>query len=268
MVRAKAKRRRWKRYLVLFSILCGSLYFAELRYGFFRLRDLEITAGAVIPEEVIWQALPKKTERFWLSLLFGNGIFEKRVTNYFPVSIKTRIVGWGRYRVTVKPLDIFLCVSWNSKQWWLSEDGRMWQSALPAGALVNGINYPSRPILSWDSELPIPIDPEKQAGDIYPSSLPLVKIKKWYETIGKMNWKEDIYCLMAKKIDGRQVVQIVLGTEGRATGEIVVKEDASDWLSLAAALESIYPSASGGVPQGVSINATYTDMKFTVSDKR
>jgi hypothetical protein len=253
--------------LVLLSIFCGAIYFAEVRYGFFRLKNIEITPGNVLPSDIIWQAMPAGTEEFWPSLFFGGAEFERSITKYYPVLLKVKPVGWGKYRVTVAPLEIFLAVAWNNEHWWLSKDGRMWRAALPAMAMVNGMSYPSRPILAWDAQLPLPIDPEKFIGDIYQSSLPIAKISKWYDTIDRINWKNDIYCLMAKKIDGRQVVQILLGTEGNITGEIVVKEDASDWLSLAAALRNIYPASPGRVPPGLSINATYTDMKFTVSDR-
>ena len=269
MRRPKAKRRKWGRYIVLLSIVCGALCYAEARYSFLRLREIEVTPGDVIPEDVIWQALPKDAAGFWPSLLYGNRGFEKAITNYYPVSVKLKVTGWGKYRMPVTPLDILLAVSWNSKIWWLSANGVMWPSNLPASAKVKGLVFPDKPILAWDAQLPLPIDPERQTGDIYPSSLPIAKIKKWYDTIDRIEWNKDIYCLMAKKIEGRQVVQILLGGEGRITGEIVVKEDASDWLSLAAALKNknIYPGASGEVPMGLSVNATYADMKFTVSEK-
>ncbi|MDR3076494.1 MAG: hypothetical protein LBU26_04255, partial [Synergistaceae bacterium] len=186
-----------------------------------------------------------------------------------PVSVKLKVTGWGKYRMTVAPLDILLAVSWNSKIWWLSTGGMMWPATLSASEKVKGLSFPNKPILAWDAQLPLPIDSERQMGDIYPSSLPMAKIKKWYDTIDRIEWNKDIYCLMAKKIEGRQVVQILLGSENRITGEIVVKEDASDWLSLAAALKNknIYPGASGEVPMGLSVNATYADMKFTVSER-
>jgi len=260
----KPSRHRWKRYIIMLSIVCGVVYYAEMRYGFMRLREIEVAPGNVIPEEVIWQALPKNSTVFWPALMFGSRNFEKGIINFYPVSLKVSISGWGKYRMTITPLDIFIAVSWNSKIWWLSADGRMWLAALPATASVKGLVYPERPVLSWDPNLPMPIDPERQMGDIYPSSLPIAKIKRWYETIGRIGWNKDIYCLMAKKIDGRPVVQILLGNEERITGEVVVKEDASDWLSLAAALENLYPDDSGRVPTGLTINATYADGRFSV----
>ncbi|MDR1508800.1 MAG: hypothetical protein LBS53_04110 [Synergistaceae bacterium] len=258
---------RWKRYILIASVLCGVFYFAEARYCFFRMHNIEITPGNVIPEEVVWQALPKNVEDFWPLLFFCESAFEKRIMDYYPVSVDMEVVGWGRYKVSIAPLDIFLAVSWNSEHWWLSSNGRMWRATLPAGAMVKGIAFPTRPILAWDSRLPVPIDLEHQRRDIYPSSLPMVKIAKWYDTIDRIKWKNDIYCLMVKKIEGRQMVQILLGDSDRITGELIVKDDASDWLSLAAALENIYPSALGGVPHGLIINATYTDMTFTVLEK-
>ena len=253
----------------MISIAFGFLYYAETRFGFMRLREIEVTPGNVIPQEVIWQAFPKQAASFWPMLMSPNSNFESWITDYFPVSIKLSLTGWGKYKLTVAPLEIFSGLSWDSKMWWLSEDGRIWQADLPAAALVKGLAYPDRPILAWDSELPLPMDQEAQHGDIYPSSLPMAKIMKWYDTIEKIEWNKDIYCLITKKIEGRQVVQILLGDAERITGEIVVKEDASDWLSLAAALkqQNIYPGASGETPMGLSVNATFANMKFTVSER-
>ena len=268
MPRVKSKF-RWRRYVLFFSIICGFVYYAEARYNFFRLREIEVIPGNVIPQEVIWQTFPKRAASFWPLLMSRNSSFEKGITHYYPVSAKLSITGWGKYRLTLAPLEIFLGVSWDSRMWWLSEDGRMWQATLPAATYVKGLTYPDRPILAWDSQLPTPVDQERQVGDIYPSSLPMTKIMKWYDTIDRIEWKNDIYCLIAKRIDGRQVVQILLGNAERITGEIVVKEDASDWLSLAAALkqQNIYPSVSNEAPMGLSINATYANMKFTVSER-
>ena len=262
------RRRRWRRYLVFISIICGFIYYAEMRYSFMRLREIEVTPGNVIPEDVIWQNFPKNAVNFWPLLMSRNGNFEKGITAYYPVSVKLSVTGWGKYRLTVEPLEIFAGVSWNSKMWWLSEDGKIWMANLPAVTMVRGLTYPDRPILSWDSQLPLPLDQERQRGEIYQSSLPMAKIKKWYDTIEKIEWNKDIYCLIAKKIEGRQVVQILLGNAERITGEIVVKEDASDWLSLAAALkkQNIYPG-TGEIPMGLSVNATYANMKFTVSER-
>jgi hypothetical protein len=261
-----AKRRGWKGCILLFSILCGVLYFAEGRYEFFRLRDIEISPQNVLPDSVIWQSVPGDANTFWPYLLFRGGDFVRNIANYYPVDVKLDIAGWGRYRVSVSPLDIFIGVSWDSSFWWLSSNKKMWRANLPSGTLVRGLEIPSRPILAWGSEMAMPIDPERQMGDIYPSSLPMTKIVKWYETIGRTAWNDEIYCLLAKKIDGRPVVQMLFGSEDRITSEIIVKDDASDWLSLAKAIEKI-PESAGGVPRGLIINATFTDMRFTVTDR-
>ncbi|MDR1470928.1 MAG: hypothetical protein LBS75_00240 [Synergistaceae bacterium] len=251
----------------MFSALCGVLYFTEGRYEFFRLRDLAITPANVLSDDIIWRAVPGNANVFWPCLLFRGRDFVRGVADYYPVDVKLKLAGWGRYKVSVSPLDVFLGVSWNSKFWWLSANKRMWRADLPSSASVRGLRFPNRPILAWDPEMAMPIDPERQMGDVYPSSLPMAKIVKWYDTIEKIAWNEEIYCLLAKKADGRPVVQILLGSEERITGEIIVKDDASDWLPLAAALEKIYPGRAGKVPPGLIINATFTDTIFTVTNR-
>jgi hypothetical protein len=257
----------WKKYLIFMSFFCGAMYFAEMRYDFFRLREIEITPGNVIPEEVIWQALPRDAVDFWPYLVFNGNVFAKRVTDFYPVSIKLSFAGWGKYKLSIEPLDVFLSVSWDSKFWMLSSDGMMWRTNLPAAVMVKGLKTPARPALAWDSQLPAPIDTERHKGDIYKSTLPMEKIQKWYGTIEKMYWHKSVSHILASKMAGRRIVRILLNGGERTFSEILMKDDASDWLSIAAALENIYPSASGGIPAGLVVNATYTDAKMTVSEK-
>jgi hypothetical protein len=261
------KRSAWKKPLIIFSFFCGILYFAEMRYDFFRLREMEITPAGVIPEEIIWQAMPRRAVDFWPYLIFNGDVFAKRVMDFYPVSMKLSFAGWGKYKLTVEPLDVFLSVSWNSKFWLLSSDGMMWQANLPAAVMVKGLKYPTRPTLVWDSQMPAPIDAEQRKGDIYTSALPIEKIQKWYNAIEKISWHKNIYRISAGKSEGRRVVRILLGAEGRISGEITMKDDASDWLSITKALEKKYPSASGGLPAGLVVDATYANGIMSVLDK-
>jgi hypothetical protein len=253
--------------LLLFSFICGALYFAEIRYDFFRLRELEIIPTGALPEMIVWGSVPGSTERFWPSLVLNKRIFVRRIEGFFPVEVKFEVKGWGRCRVSIKPLEPILYVSWRSKMWLLSKNGRMWPADLPSNSTVKGMVFPDKPILAWDSGLAMPIDPERQSGEIYPSSLPMRKIGKWYETIEKIGWKDDIYCVLAKKINGRPVVQLLLGSGDSTASEIIVKEDTSDWLSLASALEHVFSGMNSKVPKGYVVNATLADMKFTVKSR-
>ena len=259
--------RRWKVRFLLLGFLCGVLYFTEQRFNFFRLRSLEITPPGVVADSVVWQAIPKSAEAFWLSLVFSREGFAKKIEGFLPVEVRVRIRGWGRYRISLSPLETFLYVSWRSRMWLLSTNGRMWLANLPSSARVKGLATPKEPILVWDEALALPIDPEGQEGDIYPSSLPVAKITKWYDMIKKIGWHDDVYCLIAKKIDGKPVVQLLFGSENGVTGEVILQEGTTNWMSLAKALSELYPDAKHKIPPGLVVNATFSDMKFTVTDR-
>lgn len=267
MAKVKRKRKKWKLRVLFLSLLCGALYFANQRYDCFRLQNLEITPGGILSDSVIWEAVPAAAHGFWPSMIWESRNFARRIENFYPVAVELKPTGWGRYRVIVKPLDVMIYVSWNSRMWLLSSNGRMWLANLPANTRISGLVLPEKPILSWDSGLPIPIDPERQGGDIYPSSLPLVKINRWYDTIAKTNWYPDTYCLLAKKVDGKPVVQILLGRENAITGEIIVKDDTANWLAVAEAVAKIFPQGEYKASPGMIINATFSELKFTVSKK-
>ncbi|MDR3254792.1 MAG: hypothetical protein LBT31_04445 [Synergistaceae bacterium] len=257
---------RWKAKFILFSILCGVLYFVEQRYDFFRLREIDVVPVGILPDSIVWGAIPVSCEHFWLSLFLGGREFAGNIENFYPVELSVKISGWGRYRVHIKPLEPILYVSWRSNMWLLSKNGRMWLASHPSNLAVKGMVFPKKPILAWDSGLALPIDPESRKGDIFPSSLPMAKIKKWYDEIERIGWEEDIYCVLAKKLDGRPVVQLLLGSGEKISSEIVVKDDTADWASLAAALAEVFPGAGNRIPGGLVVNATFTD-KFTVTSK-
>jgi hypothetical protein len=259
--------KRWKTKVLLISLLCGALYCAYERYDFFRLRELAITPIGILPDSTIWRSVPALAVRFWPSFFFKGREFVSKIDGYYPVELKVRPSGWGKFSVSISPLEPMLYVSWNSNMWLLSTNGRMWPANLPSNTRVKGMILPEKPILAWDSGLPMPIDPQRQKGEIYPSSLPLAKIKKWYEAVEKIGWEDDIYCILAKRIDGRPVVQMLIGSSDNITSEVVVKEDTSDWASIAAALYEVFPESGSRIPNGMVVNATFSDMKFTVTSR-
>ena len=263
--------RKWKARLLMLSFLCGAMYFAEQRYDYFRLRGLEIVPPGILPDATVWQSVPRSAERFWPSLLLNKRKFVMEIEGSYPVEMKLKATGWGKYRVRIVPLEPMLYLSWNSNMWLVSSNGRMWRADLQSNASVKGLSLPKKPILAWDSWLAMPINPDTQGGGIFRSSLPIAKIKKWYDMIGEIGWEDDVYCVLAKKIDCRPVVQLLLGAGYGSAGELVLKEDTENWASLAVALGKVFPGTAAAVPKGMVVNATYADsMTFTVTsrDKR
>lgn len=260
-------RKKWKKRLLLLSILAGILYCVEERYSFFRLRVLEVEPRSVLSDELVWQAVPSKADNFWFSLMWDGGGLKKKIESFYPVKARLRIAGWGRYRLELSHLDAFIYVHWNSRMWLVSRNGRMWLANLPINTKMR-MQLPDKPILEWDKGMPIPINTDEQKGDISPTSLPLNKIAGWMDTLEKTGWMNNIHKIVAKKIDGRPVVSVMLGSSENRTGEIILKEDTSDWLQLAQAFrqEEIYPG-TGGKRDIIEINATFSDKKFTVKTR-
>lgn len=258
--------KRKKKFLVI-AFLIGAFICINRKYDFFRTVSIEIDPPGLIPSQVLWNAMPEAAQAFWPYLLVNARSFERALESFYPVKTTIKLIGWGKYRVVADPLEIFIYVSWNSKMWLLSTDGRMWLASLPANSVVRGLQLPTRPILTWDAGLPIPIDPDDQGVDIYRSSLSMTRISKWYETIAKTSWYDDIYAMIAKKIDGRQIVQVLLSDKDRLTGEIILKDDTVNWLELAYALDAIYPNGEYKMHPGKIVNATYSDSKFVVTNK-
>lgn len=260
--------KKWKRNVLLVSLLLGALYNVEQQYSCFRLRDIEIVPGGVVPEAPIWSFVPSTSERFWLSLAANRGAYERKIESFYPIRARLKFAGWGRYALEVSPLEVLAYVHWNSRTWLLSTNGRMWPASLPVNAEIR-MKLPDGPILVWDKMMPIPVDTDESRGDISPSSLPLGKIGGWLAALEKAGWRKDVHKIVASKVDGRPVVTLVMRRNGAAAGEIMLKEDTADWLQLAAAFKQsgIFPP-TGENRDIIEINATFTDRKFTVKTRQ
>lgn len=253
--------------LILACFVCGSLLFMSRRYGLFRVREISVRPFGIIPCAAVWDAVPDDVMSFWPSLLFDTRGIVMRTEGFYPVRLALGLSGWGRIVAEVEPLVPEAYVSWNSRTWLLDRSGRIWPSDLQTNRSVKGMSYPSRPILSWDASLPLPFDPDMQGGDIYKSGIPFDKIERWYEAIGAMKWADSVMCLIAKKSEGRPIVQILLGNGQKVTSEIILNEDTSDWLYLAEAIDRVFPDGEYISPPGMIINAAYSDLMFSVTQK-
>ena len=188
---------------------------------------------------MVWHAMPEKAEVFWPILLWRSDVLKSEIEHYYPVSAHFKSVGWGKFRLDVIPLEPFIKVYWSGVTWYLSDEGKIWRVSLGANALVHGITSPKRPLLVWGKEMPIPINMDKQRGDITQSSLPIQRIKSWYYEFDRLGWNEKIYRVTATRSEGRTILNLEFKTLSEKKMVIIVNDDPVGWQSISQAVSEI-----------------------------
>lgn len=225
--------------MILFFLIAGFLYGLEQRYHLFRVADISYVPDNVLVQDMVWHAMPEKAEVFWPILLWRSDVLKSEIEHYYPVSAHFKSVGWGKFRLDVIPLEPFIKVYWSGVTWYLSDEGKIWRVSLGANALVHGITSPKRPLLVWGKEMPIPINMDKQRGDITQSSLPIQRIKSWYYEFDRLGWNEKIYRVTATRSEGRTILNLEFKTLSEKKMVIIVNDDPVGWQSISQAVSEI-----------------------------
>lgn len=241
MVISKQKgSRKWRKGRILFFfLLAGFIYGLEQRYHLFRVADISSAPDNILKQDLVWHALPEKSEVFWPILFWKFDVLKSKIEHYYPVNVGFRCTGWGKFRLNVIPLEPFIKVYWSGITWYLSDEGKIWRVSLGANALVHGIDSPKRPLLVWGKEMPIPINMDKQRGDITQSSLPVQRIKSWYHEFDRLGWNEKIYKVTATRSEGRSVLKLEFKTLLEKKMVIIVNDDPVGWQSISQAVLEI-----------------------------
>ena len=175
------------------------------------------------------------------------------------MKVAVRITGWGRFNITVEPLIPLFKVYWAGKFWYLADDGRLWSSSLKGNTQLGANKAESLPVLSWGADRTTPINISEASGNVYASSLPVNKIKSWYNSVEKLAWAKNVKFVQAGESEGSPVVRLIFYAGNGANGaQLLLPEEAGKWLKTGAALKKLY----GGIynlPADLYIDGTYRD---------
>lgn len=220
-------------------LLAGFLYGLEQRYHLFRVADISSAPDNILRQDLVWHILPEKSLVFWPILFWKSDELRGKVEDYYPVHARLNCVGWGKFRLNIVPLEPFIRVYWSGLTWYLSGEGKIWRVSLASNALVHGVESPKRPLLVWGKEMPIPINMDRQRGDITLSSLPAHRIKSWYHELDRLGWNEKIEKITATRSEGRSVLRFEFKRQSTKRMVVTVNDDPAGWQSISRAVSEI-----------------------------
>lgn len=242
---------------VLLAITVGFIVAAEGRFAFMRIGNIRVVPPQALPQYAVWGTLSPMQEYFWPDFWFSKGDYEGLLEAYYPVNVHTEIEGWGRFKLEAQPLVPIYKVYWGGKFWYLSEDGKLWSSSLPENKILAEHRAESLPTLAWGADRATPIDISSASGNVFISSLPVNKIKGWYDMAEKLEWTKNVKFIQAGMREGSPVVRIIFYTAGGANGaQLVLPDDPKRWYETGSAVKKLYGGISN-LPADLMIDCTY-----------
>ena len=279
MVNSRKFAKRKNSRLLLLCLVIGFMYGLEQRYHFFRLRSIASSQTSIMSGDIIWSTIPDNAELFWPVLFFRYYTVKDNTERHYPLKVGIRCLGWGKFEVDMQALQPRYLLMWSNRFWYISDSGKIWLVDLPANRIVKGIGIPTSPLLVWDEKMPLPVGSGVEKGDIVLSSIPIKKIKGWYQELDKIGWSKKIKRLVAMRQDGRLVMKVEFKDESNETKTLLLRDYPQEWQNIATALRGIEKDIkilSGDISKGRSlyVDATYDgkiivhseDLKLKVSE--
>lgn len=255
-----------KFFFVLLAVVAGMLAASEERYKTLRISGIEADPLIVsVMAENIWDRIPREAERFWPLLWTSKRAYEESIEKAHPVRAELLLKGWGKYKLEAEFLQPQFRLYWESNHWYVSPEGKIWNTALPDNKLIDLSGAQRRPTIIWYKERTMPFDVANAENSVNRSSLPVSLILEWYGSIEFLGWTVNVKSLNAERREGLNVVRLILKDGKGGDGpEILFPDDPIRWREAGMAMKTIYPDITKISPD-VFIDMTYNG-KIIVSN--
>ncbi|MDL2298784.1 hypothetical protein LJC40_06530 [Synergistaceae bacterium OttesenSCG-928-D05] len=254
----RRKHRFLKIFLVLIALAGGLGVAAESRYAVMRIADISVRPrGDILSSETVWGLVSEREEAFWPYLWAAKKSYEKALEEYYPVKVRMKLVGWGKFELETTYLQPLYRLFWDNKYWYVSQDGKVWLATLDMNKWLNLDEVMRKPVLTWGEVRTTPVDMASEDGNVYVSSLPIARIRGWYENIELLGWSGYVKFIQAGKREGISVVRLIFkDAQGGNGADVLFPDDPVLWQEPGLAIKKIYPDAAK-LPPEIFIDTTY-----------
>jgi hypothetical protein len=209
-------------------------------------------------ERRFWDVMPEGYIRFWPSFIHGSLGVGDFLEKTLPVSVRTRITGFGSFTTDIKLLSPWLLVEWRDAVWCVSKEGRMWNVA-DENIKIRGLDIPKRPLWKISSGMEGSALPK----GVFPLVFSTDAIESFLLKFGDSPWFDDISEIVLDRRAGAELFKIAL-VHGQQKFRILIQESKYETQDIIMALGHVLKGLfnEGG---NYYVDATY-DNKIIVSD--
>ncbi|GHS92800.1 hypothetical protein AGMMS50276_01530 [Synergistales bacterium] len=224
-------------------------------------RDFAIVVDEPEIERRFWDILPEICIRFWPSFIQGSLGVGDFMEKTLPVSVRTRMTGFGSFTTDIKLLSPWLLVEWRDAVWCVSKEGRMWNVA-DESIKIRALDIPKRPLWKVSSGFEGSEKPPLPKG-VFPLAFSTNVIESFLLKFEDSLWFGDVSEIVLDRRAGAEIFKIVL-LHGRQKFRILIQEGKYETKDIIMALGHVLKGLfkEGG---NYYVDATY-DNKIVVSD--
>lgn len=256
---SRKTKRRLKVFLLFVVLLLGILVSLETRMHIFRLKNISVEPSNILPESVIWCNVTKWQKSFWPALLVRQKSYRRQIETVYPLSCKLSVKKWGCLKLKLSLLKPEFIVCWDSKYWYVSENGKIWQVSLEENKILGGKQQTGKPVIYWSEDRISPYKIGDVSGNIADSLLPVKEIMEWYQDLQAVGWMDKIKGIKTEVKDGIHTVRVVFKRQdGTAGVSVILPDDHTNWVLLGLAVNKICANLQN-LTQNDFIDATYKD---------
>lgn len=239
------------------ALLAGVLFSLETRMHLFRLKEITAEPCKILPEGNVMRGITAVQQRFWPVLYIQREKYCKKIESQYPLTCRMNIAGWGRLKLKLNVLQPAAKIYWDGKYWYLSSDGRIWQTNIEENSILNLSELKDKPLIYWSDDKMPPCSAESSGGNIKNSSVRAENIYEWYENLKAIAWLDKIAAIKTETNDGVSAVRIIFRKKNGSSGvSVLMPENCGDWIVAGLAVNKICTDLQN-LPQTDFIDATY-----------
>ncbi|MDO4953276.1 MAG: hypothetical protein Q4E34_05565 [Synergistaceae bacterium] len=239
------------------ALLAGIIFSLETKMHLFRLKDITAEPGKILPEQIITHSITAKQRRFWPVLFVQREKYCRKIEIQYPLTCRMDIAGWGKVKLKLKVLQPAAKIYWDGKYWYLSSNGKIWQTNIEENSILNLSELKDKPLIYWSDDQMPPCSADNSAGNIKTSSVRAENIYKWYENLKAVGWLDKIAAIKTETNDGISAVRIIFRKKNGGGGvSVLMPENCDDWVVAGLAVNKICSDLQD-LPQTDFIDATY-----------
>ncbi|MBL3538908.1 hypothetical protein [Aminivibrio sp.] len=246
---------------LFFLLACSMLFGAAISYEeysqFLSLDSISVQTGAPEAESLFWKNLGPAELRYWPIFFFKSADLKKKMESEAPLVFSLRRENVSDFFVELEPLQPWLRLRWKEKDFFLSRDGRIWESDHPLNSKFPGIRSPSIPPFLLSEALPSPAVVPGEGIVVTSTVLPVSLFAEWVSGLETSGWMSHTREVEISRREGNYLLRLNLNNRDR-TVRILIRGDQARWKEISSAVSQILHQLqfSGG---DLIIDTTYTD---------
>jgi len=244
-------------FLLACSLFLGSTLSYEGYTQFLSLDRVSVRTGDPEAEALFWKNLGPAELRYWPVFLFRSADLKKKIESESPLLFSLRRENFSAFFIDLEPLQPWLTLRWKKTEFFLTRDGRIWESGHPLNARFTGIRPPSTPPFLLSDTLPSPAGIPGEGIVVMNSVFPVTFFSEWVSGLETSGWMPHTREVEISRREGNYLLRLNLNIRDR-TVQIIVRGDQARWKEISSAVSQILHQLqfSGG---NLIIDTTYTD---------